>query len=205
MKRLTAIVVTLALILSDKAFGARVDSLQYHINTNKVVTIAGVIDSDMTSSVYIQLHATETMRGDRLVLIRSPGGSVNEGKKILNMLLQERKDTGKKLVCMVIDAAHSMAFNILTHCDVRLASSNSTMVVHKVALGGDPGIRMTARNLRLIAKEMEEMDEYWARTNAEAMHISRKEYDDNADNERRWTAQELVSMKYLNGIAIVGS
>jgi len=203
MKTLTTWAVIFALLFSKGAQAASVQGIGYSFQTNKVVVIAGDIDQDMTNSVALQLKATESMIGPRLVEIRSPGGMVSEGKKIIAMLDQERRRTHEKMVCVVIDGAHSMAFNILTHCDVRLATSSATMVVHKIAIGGDPGIRMTARNLRLLADEIDEYDEYWAASNAKAMHISRKDYDKYADAERRWTSRELLELHYLDYVVIV--
>lgn len=204
MKNLVAFVVGLSLLISNPAQGASVRSGVYRLSTAKVITIAGPIDEYMTSSVIIQMSTTANLPGPRLVLIRSPGGSTLEGAKIIAMLEKERSETHQRLVCAVIDAAHSMAFDILTHCDVRLATERATFVVHKVALGGDPGIRMTAKNLRLIAEEMEREDRKWDAINAKAMHLSKADYDRYADAERRWTAKELLEMHYLSAIVIVG-
>lgn len=203
MKRLLAGLLAFLLPLQAFAMMTINGDLGQRILPKRVVTIVGVIDEAMAASVAIQLRNTRIMDAPIVVDIESPGGSVEEGRKIIKMLEHERSLTRGKLVCVVEHAAHSMAFAILTHCDVRLATKDSTMVVHKVALGGDPGVRMSAKNLRRLADEMDKDDEPMAEENRVAMHLSRKDYDKYADVERQWTAKELLAMHYLDGIVTV--
>lgn len=202
MKRLVAGLLAFLLPLQSFAMTIHGD-LGQRIIPNRVVTIVGVIDEAMTASVSIQLRNSRGQKGPIVVDIESPGGSVDQGRKIISMLEHERAISHAKLVCVVEHAAHSMAFAILTHCDVRLATKDSTMVVHKVALGGDPGVRMSAKNLRRLADEMDKDDEAMIEENRAAMHLSRKDYDKYADVERQWTAKELLAMHYLDGIVTV--
>jgi ATP-dependent protease ClpP protease subunit len=205
MKRLLAIMMCLALLLPQNTMAAKITGMLHSFQTNKVITIAGPIDPAMEASVKIQMAATANLPGPRLVLIFSPGGYVDSGYRIIELLKRESQATHQKLVCAVVGAAHSMAFNILTQCDVRLATSQSTMVVHRVAMGGDAPVRMTARNLRILAHGMDKIDEVNDAINAKAMHLSMEEYGRNADAERRWTAQELLDMHYLTAIVTIGS
>lgn len=203
MKRVIATVIAFCLLFPRLATAVVVGDGISRLESNKIVTIVGVIDDAMTESVRIQLLATANIPGARVVLIRSPGGSIDEGHKIIKMLEDERARTHQKIMCVAIKDAHSMAFSILTHCDVRMATADSTMVVHKVALGGDPGIRMSAKNMRQMADEMDKDDEPMIEENRAAMHLSRKDYDKYADVERRWTAKELLAMHYLSLIVRV--
>jgi ATP-dependent protease ClpP protease subunit len=152
----------------------------------------------MEVSVEIQQRQTKDLPGARRVIIESGGGSVDSGYRIIKTLEAEHVP----LVCVVLHAAHSMAFNILSHCTVRLATEDATFVVHKVAKGGIPdGVRLTALNARRLADELEKVDEPLSEYNARAMHLNMKDYSKFADAERRWTAQELLSMHYLDGYA----
>lgn len=203
MKALIALIVAVSIFFSNSVHAVQVNGSIFHLSSGKVLTIAGEINRDMTSSVTIQLMATANTPGPRIILIRSPGGDVGEGIKIIKLLDEERARTHQKLICVAIDGAHSMAFNIMTHCDVRLATAKTRMVAHKIAIGGDPGVRMTAKNLQAIAKELEKLDRYWAEENAKALHISKSEYDKAADVDYAWSTSELMAHHYLNGIVTI--
>lgn len=198
--KIIAFITLISLLFSETALAATVKGLRGGFSTQKTIVLVGVIDEAMTNSVYVQMKLTENLPGPRLVIIKSPGGMVSEGKKIIQMLEQERARTNQKLVCAVMGAAHSMAFNLLTHCDVRLATPDSRMVAHKVALGGMPGERMSAKNMRKMADDMDKIDKQLNEDNRKAMHLSAEEYDTYADAEREWKAQELLEMHYLDDI-----
>jgi ATP-dependent protease ClpP protease subunit len=201
MKKLAILFLSFLLSLPVQAAHITGRTINYNLNTHKVISIVGVIDDSMEVSVKVQQLATYDLPGPRLVLIYSPGGSTIAGDHIIERLEKEKRATRQPLVCMVIGAAHSMAFNILSHCDVRLMTFDSTSVVHKVAIGGDIGMRPTARNLRRIAKEMDIYDEPYRIYNAAKMHISVQDYDKYADAETEWSAPRLLRMGYLTGIA----
>ena len=191
------------LLAVQSAFGIEVSSPLSFVSSGsaKIVTIAGVIDDSTVREVQIQLRATRTLPGDRIVLIDSFGGSVSSGLRIIDLLEKERSAT-VHLVCIVDGEADSMAFNLLSHCDVRLATPRSHFVVHKVAAGGlDEHERGTAKNLRKMADEIDRIDERFRQLNARMMHLSLSDYDRFADAERNWTARELLQIGYLTGYA----
>jgi ATP-dependent protease ClpP protease subunit len=173
--------------------GAGVD-----ISTHKTVTIIGEISEAMVANVAVQLDMIKDLPGPIVVVIYSPGGDVDAGARIITMLHK----SGNKLVCVAIGASHSMAFNILTHCDVRLATIDNQAVAHKVALGGIPeGIRMTAKEMALMSRDLEARDRQWDGDNARALHLSPAAYDVVADAQHNWSAIELLGAGYLAGIA----
>lgn len=200
------LLVAFLFLISTVANAASVHSARYNLSTQKVVVIAGVIDEGMTSSVYIQMRLTANMSGPRLVIIRSPGGSVEEGMKIKKMLDDERDATHQKLVCVAVNGAHSMAFNIMTDCNVRLATPGTRMVAHRVAAGALDGEnpRLSAKNLREIAKDMDKIDTYFDALNAKALHLTPDQYSRYADDQHAWTVPELVAVGYLNDVVSVG-
>lgn len=193
------------LFSSLTASAAHVVSKQANIDldTQKVVHLSGFVGKDLAISVGEEVRDTYGIPGDRLVIINSPGGSVDYGKVILGILLAEKYTTGNRLICVVDKNAHSMAFNILSYCDVRLAVADSKMLVHKVAISGieDGHTRWTPKNLRRLADDMEAEDEQFRQKNASMMHMSLKEYDILADIETMCTADSLLLRHYLSGIA----
>lgn len=167
----------------------------------KVSHIKGVINQEAVQTYYEETKATLDLPGDRTVYIDSLGGALDSGQTIIDMMEAE-KSHGVKIVCIVNTEATSMAFNVLTHCDRRYAKRTTRFLVHKAALGGwDPNLRLTVKNLRTEANEIDRVDEVYRRDNARAMHMSLSEYDNNADEERTWSAAEMLKMGYLSGYA----
>lgn len=171
------------------------------ITSKKVIHLFGEITRDSIRQALIEKTLTETLSGDRVVLIYSGGGSLEAGQRLIDALMSEKK-SGVRIVCVAIDAAHSMAFNILSFCDIRLATRRTHMVVHKAAIE-ELGFRRTARNLRSEADSIDRADEPYAVQNSKMMRLSRKEYDKYADQETNWTAEMLLARGYLNGLASV--
>lgn len=166
----------------------------------KVAHILGPIGRDTEYSFEMEMLQTGDLPGDRLIVIDSPGGEVGAGNQILDAIEREQVK-GTRVTCVVIGNASSMAFNILTHCDVRLATATARMVVHKVAIYGTPdGMRLTSTELRNIADDLDRTDAPFRRDNARAMHLSLADYDLFADKETCWSARTLLEIGYLNGI-----
>ncbi len=173
------------------------------IRTDKVLNIIGQINSWSTIVYELSLTRTSLVPGDRVVILNSQGGQVEAGQSILDALLMEKRLSGNRLICVIDGKAHSMAFNILSFCDVRLAVEGSTSVVHKIRTGLTPGEMLTAKKAREIAKEMDELDEPYRQQNAKKMGLSLKDYDRYADDETEWSAKKLLEMKYLHGFCTI--
>lgn len=192
-----ALLILAALLAPAIAYGvgAPVD-----LSTDKVAHVQGIISPETDLAFELEMLSDFGSLGDRLILINSPGGQVDSGVRMIG-LMEAEKARGVRIVCVVTGEASSMAFNLLTHCDVRLASSHAFMVVHKVAIGMlPPDRRLTAAFLRQVAAYMDELDEPFRQANARAMHLSLKDYDLFADNETAWTAETLLRMGYLDGL-----
>ncbi len=170
-----------------------------NITTKKVSHIDGVVDFDTLETYTDETLKTAGLDGPRVIVINSPGGYVTVGEVLIQMMEAE-KAMGIPQICVVTEYAHSMAFNFLTHCDVRLvASSKVTMVVHKIRVQVQEV--MTAKKLRDLADRMEAEDEPYRQANSAAMHLSLGDYDKFADAETAWTVDSLLKQGYLNGIA----
>lgn len=187
---------TLGFLISATAYGV----MGIDLSTDKVAHIQGLITTASDLAFELEMLSTFDMLGDRLILINSPGGQVDAGVRMIR-LIELEKSQGVRVVCIVTGEASSMAFNILTHCDVRLATQRSYAVVHKIAVGMlPPDHRITAAFLRHVADYMDELDEPFREANARAMHLSLKYYDIMADNETAWSADTLLRIGYLDGI-----
>lgn len=190
----------LAFILCPTACSAyEVYSKHVHLVTDKVSHITGMIDPKAAAAYYVETTKTLSLPGPRVIVIDSLGGYLDSGQQIIDMMEAE-KAHGVRLVCVVQKEATSMAFNILTHCDIRLASPKARFLVHNAALGGwDSNERATAKNLRKEANMLDRENQPYRDANCTAMHLTLKEYDDAADEEKTWTTQELIKIGYLSG------
>ena len=179
----------------------QVKSTEADINvlTDKVAHIIGEVNYFSFRSFQREMAATATAPGERLIVIDSTGGYCSYGDKMIELLERER-ERGITIICFVREKAHSMAFNFLTHCDIRLSTPDSSMLVHKIAYSMLSGRgRLTAKKLREIADELDKDDEKYRIANSKAMGLTLEEYDSYADADTYWTTEDLIRMKYLHG------
>lgn len=187
------LLVLLSLFLIPTALGAE--------QNKKVSHITGIIDPDSTALYIEESKATADLPGDRTIYIDSLGGYLMFGQLIIDAMEAERAANGTRMICIVEHEATSMAFNILTHCDERYAAPEARFLVHKAAAGQWPDdLRPTAKNMRLIANQLDREDMPYKYANMKAMHLTEEEYDAAADEEKTWTSKELLKIGYLNGI-----
>lgn len=209
MTMIRAFCLALTLILTiPYAHGAiQVQSPEAGIDllTGKVATIA----SEVTSMTYLRFQkdmaATHKIKGDRIIVINSPGGEALAGASMLK-LIDEEKSQGTRIVCVVTKTAYSMAFNILTHCDVRLGVKGSSFLFHPVALYFMPDCqtqRVTAARLKKLAKELDAEDEPYRQANAKALGFDLELYDLLAARDLFWRDKALIKNGYLHGTATI--
>lgn len=194
------ILVSLLFPMCANALHLKIKAANLDINTNKIAHLEGDVDQDSELRFSTEMLMTSSLPGPRVIFINSPGGYSTSGEDMINMIEAERKE-GTKVICIVVRDASSMAFNLLTHCDVRLATKNARFVVHKLAAGGiPPYMRGTAKNLRLMAADLDKDDEKYRQANRKAMHLSLAMYDFYADKDTAFNTEQLLNMKYLQGV-----
>ena len=164
----------------------------------KVAHLSGVVDQYSLEVFDREMQEASKLPGTLTIIIDSPGGSYSDGQEMIK-ILEKEKARGTKIVCVVPDHAHSMAFNFFTRCPIRVAARKAVFVAHKVALGWlPPGpVRYTGPVLMRIAKQLYRLDRPFRKANAKAMHLSFKQYDKAAAKDRMWSAKELKRLHYL--------
>ena len=120
-------------------FTTNVLSQDFFINQNKevitltnsnFVVIRGQITGKLASKVIIDLIE---MRDKVIYLyISSPGGSVVDGMKIIQVI-KGLELSGKKIIC-IADMALSMGFAILQYCSERVVMQSSILMQHQMSL-----------------------------------------------------------------------
>lgn len=190
----------LLLFLSTNASALHLTYDKININTDKITRINGDINYSSLKEFEKQMRKTFMLPGPRIILIDSGGGSVEAGKVMIE-LLELEKSSGVKQACVVIRQASSMAFNLLTHCDVRFAAPDAHMLMHKVFLWRWPmDKKLTAKNLKEAAADLDKADEPYRQANSKALRITLRQYDKYAEAETVWEPQLLVKMHYLLGL-----
>lgn len=193
------------MIRSAVAFGAPVviESVdgKIQVTTEKVAHVLGILDISAQQRFIAEMDDTAYLPGDRLIMINSPGGLSVIGDEMI-AAIQAEQARGVRVVCVARHNASSMAFNLFTHCNVRLADAHASFTVHKLAfdrLDGRVDGRLTAKQLRKMADDMDKQDEKYRQANLKAMGLSEKDYDLLANNENVWSAHTLRDKGYLHG------
>lgn len=199
----------IALLAPSTSWAIHVRSLEagIDIQTEKVAHVTGEVNAASLMKFGAEVLQTLKLDGDLVILINSPGGHTDTGQIMSNMVEAERQ-MHIRTVCVVTGEAASMAFNFLTHCDVRLAVQDAHLLFHKIAnlypcSEKYIGPRMTATTLRAEADELDKIDAVFDAPNAKALHMKMPEYNAHAEKETDWEAPALVKRGYLQGIAEV--
>lgn len=190
--------VVISMLFCSSAFSAvHIKSSSLNLDTDKVAHVIGMIDDQKAAEFLKEMVETHKVKGDRVIIIDSPGGIVSSGEFMIKMMELERL-SGTRMVCVVVGDAFSMAFNLLSHCDVRLAARSSRLLFHKVrTFIMQP---MTAKDLREEASRMDAADEPYRQFNSKVLKMMLPEYDRFADDEKMWSARELIGQGYLSDI-----
>lgn len=202
MIKYIAYIFTLFSIVCNISYGIMVKDRDGKIivKTNSVSHIYGEVNQ-RTFETFRDSTEKIKPKTDHLILINSPGGYVTYGNMILD-IMKEKQKNGVKFYCYVVSAAHSMAFNILSFCDVRIGEQNAQYLVHKMALSivMQTDRRLTAKTLRSIAADLDSGDEPFRQQNSKMLHYTLKEYDIIADNDTIFTSNILIHRGYLDFI-----
>jgi len=181
-------------------------SQQAHVNikTAKTAALIGPIYPPAAMSFLKEMLMTMKIPGDRVIIIDSPGGVVEIGEKIVQAMEIE-KSMGVREICVVRGRADSMAFNILSHCDVRLATPGSALMFHDVFFEqlDCQKIKCNPSNLREAADELDRVNLPFRLVNAKSLGMTLKEYDIYSRNEMEWDVKALLDRHYLHGVATV--
>lgn len=179
------------------------DEAGLDVVSERVAFIKGDINNTTYERFKAQMERTSDKPGPRIIIINSVGGLSEPGEKIIGLIEAEKQDL-HPVVCVVTHQAYSMAFNILTHCDVRLTKPKATLLFHKLSYGTiieQPDHRLTAKVLRDYADTLDADDEKYLKANTKALNMRRKEYEMHAEHDTKWKPDVLIKRKYLHGIA----
>jgi len=101
------------------------------LNSRNTITIRGPIQHESVSDFMMKTSKIDSK--EIYIYISSPGGSVMEGMKIVDIIKSLEK-SGRQVSC-ISDFSASMAFIILQSCPRRLATFSSVLMQHQMSLG----------------------------------------------------------------------
>lgn len=179
------------------AFDLKVPTLGINLNTDKVTEVTTEIGADEYKKYSASVMKTLFVPGPRVVILNSPGGRIDIGNQII-ALMELEKSLGTQQICIVNQYAHSMAFNILSHCDVRIAQPKAKMIFHKARIFAFG--MATAKDLRRVAKILDAADKPIAEFNRKVLGMSSKQYDKFSDAEFVWSSEDFLARGYIHAI-----
>lgn len=201
--KISLTIISLLAALAAPAYALKIDSesLGIHLDTQKLLYLTGPVSESMYVSAVRQMLYTSTTPGDRIVIFNSQGGLEAPGARIIE-LMEAEKLLKVRQIC-IVQQAQSMAFNILTHCDVRVATRDAAIMAHVLALEEidcTHAPRCTPTYLTGLARELKRDDAPYREVNAKALGLTPKEYDVYAAKDYRWSPIELLDRHFLSGI-----
>ncbi len=138
------------------------------VNSRNLITIRGPIQSDTVTDF---IHKTSNIDSEEIfIYISSPGGSVMEGLKIVDVIKSLEK-SGLKINC-ISDFSASMAFIILQSCPNRMATYSSVLMQHQMSLALKGNIENIDNYLTFIRDIDDDLD----KLQSEKIGISKEEF-----------------------------
>ena len=145
------------------------------LNNRNMITIRGPIQHESVSD--FMLKSSKIDSDNIFIYISSPGGSVMEGMKIVDIIKSLEK-SGKNISC-ISDFSASMAFIILQSCPRRLATFSSILMQHQMSLGIDGNIE----NINTYLEFIKQIDVELNRLQANRIGISEEVFKRRIEND----------------------
>jgi len=170
---------------------------------SKLITLASdnhvaLADEVSSKSVSAFLKTFLSLDSDRrIVYISSPGGSVVEGMRLIQVVRDEKAANKNLRVICYVDEAASMAFAIIQAvCDERHGSSTSALMQHQAAFGVQGSDNQVYSRLKMIASILRVLDNIQAKRIGITVEELRKRSAD-----EWWTVgQEAVDANVLDRV-----
>lgn len=162
------------LFLAIGIFLAKADEL-VELNSRNMITIRGPIQHESVSDFMSKSSKIDS--NDIFIYISSPGGSVMEGMKIVDIIKSLEK-SGKNVSC-ISDFSASMAFIILQSCPRRLATFSSVLMQHQMSLGIEGDIE----NINTYLNFIKQIDIELNKLQADRIGLSEENFKRKIEND----------------------
>lgn len=163
------------------------------ISDDRTIVLKGPIDDKLSYDVSAKLFANdEESHEPILLIIDSPGGSVEAGMGIINQM----KDLKSPLVCAVSGQAFSMAAIIASYCPKLYVRDLAMLMFHQASFGAQGSAGLMQGRVGGILKFLKTVELEVAAN----LGISYEEYHHRIDNEWWITGHEAVAMGFATAV-----
>ena len=156
-------------------FGSTVSQELVELNSRNMITIRGPIKHESVSDFMNKVGKIDS--NEIYIYISSPGGSVMEGMKIVD-LIKTLEKSGRQVNC-ISDFSASMAFIILQSCPRRLATFSSVLMQHQMSLGLEGNIE----NVNTYLNFIKDIDIELNKLQADKIGMPHDEFKDKIEND----------------------
>lgn len=165
------------------------------LNSRNLITIRGPIQSDTVTDF---IHKTSNLDSDEVfIYISSPGGSVMEGLKIVD-IIKTMEQSGVKINC-ISDFSASMAFIILQSCPNRMATYSSVLMQHQMSLG----LKGNLENIGNYLSFIRDIDDDLEKLQADKIGISKEEFKNKIVNDWWINGPSAITKSVVDEMASV--
>ena len=145
------------------------------LNSRNMITIRGPIKHESVSDFMNKVGKIDS--NEIYIYISSPGGSVMEGMKIVD-LIKSLEKSDRQVNC-ISDFSASMAFIILQSCQRRLATFSSVLMQHQMSLGLEGNIE----NVNTYLNFIKDIDIELNKLQADKIGMPQDEFKDKIEND----------------------
>lgn len=176
------------------------ESLYMEDCANRIFYVDDEVDASILHTITMQIYKINSedaalpaeKRAPIILVINSGGGSVLDGLGVMDAI----NASVTPIIGFCVGYAYSMAFNIYTQCDFRIATKNASFLYHD-------GYEMTANvtsKVRDGARFMDKVDERINAMIADKTKISSEWLADNARADNYWFAASGKEKGFVDAI-----
>lgn len=189
------LIVAILLTISTACFAAPPSNILVLTPSNHV-SLVGEVNGKSVSDFLKNFTALEGNR--RIVFISSPGGSVIDGMKLIQVVRDEKAANKNLRVSCYVDEAASMAFAITQSiCDERHGGATSMLMQHQATYGLQGSDNQIASRLKMISSVLKVLDGIQAKR----IGISVEELRRRSSDEWWTVGDEAVKANTLDSVS----
>lgn len=169
------------------------------VDTERTLVLRGEVNAYVINALTEQFHQKieEDSNKDVYLVIDTPGGSIIDGMKFINLMKAADKKFGIKTICIVEDQAYSMGAVIMAFCDKTYMTKFASLMFHEAAYG----VRGMEYHVTKRHKFITEQLDIFRKDISKQLGISVKDYQKHIEYlETWWTSEKASQYGLIDGI-----
>lgn len=170
--------------------GVLAKTVDINLESDSVIELHGPISWDAVNPIVETILTNPTNVRQFTLVVNSPGGEIYSGLHLVNAM-NMAKQRGIKFRCVSTFLAASMAYQIFSACDTRIALKGTLLLWHppRVSVGG--GVALTPRLATELADDLRRIEKILITDLQRWMRIPRTTFFKHYHAETLWVASEL--------------